>query len=161
MPRNGYRMVNKGKEEKPLDKNLRYILRFLIIGMISVTIDYYVYNFLHSIKITVHLAKGFGYIAGMIFGFVGNKVWTFQSSNKPNTELPLYVIIYACTFGVNIGVNALFLDLLNKIDHSNYIINGAFLVSTGMSTILNFLGMRFIVFRKGIQQLSQRNKHRI
>jgi putative flippase GtrA len=98
------------------------------------------------------LAKGVGYCAGMVFGFFGNKLWTFRSSGAAKQEPFSYVLVYAFSLLVNITTNqaALYFGQ-GVLDQS---LNGfvAFLVATGLTTVLNFLGLRFIAFRAGVEE---------
>jgi putative flippase GtrA len=49
-----------------------------------------------------------------------------------------------CTLGANVLVNALILKLLADVE---FAIQLAFLLATGASASLNFVGMKFFVFR--------------
>ena len=88
-------------------------------------------------------SKAISYLAGVVVGFALNKRWTFQSSQRTWTEPVSYLSLYAVTLGVNVGCNAL---VLSWLDRSAI----AFLFATGVTTVINFLGLRLVTFRKGI-----------
>jgi putative flippase GtrA len=127
-------------------ESVRQISRFLVIGCTSVVIDFVVYALLTRARLSPPLAKGLSYLAGMLFGFLGNKFWTFESSRKSTSEPITYILLYAATLGVNVAINSGVLALF--ADAKLF----AFLVATGVTTVLNFLGMRWITFREGVRQ---------
>jgi len=135
------------------------IRRFLVIGFSSVAVDLGSYaGFVHWAGMPTMPAKGISYVLGMIVGFIGNKLWTFRSSRKNAAEPITYVILYAITLGVNIGVNEgllrlgamIFPDATSTTNLGKALSAFAALAATGVTTILNFLGMRFVTFRAGI-----------
>jgi putative flippase GtrA len=126
-------------------ENKRQIMRFLVVGFVSVAVDLACYMFLGTILFfATSLAKGLSYIAGMAVGFVGNKYWTFGSARRNASEPVTYVVLYVVTLAVNIGVNSAVLGITGWKAP-------AFLLATVVTTVLNFLGMRLITFRDGIQ----------
>ncbi|MGE0695516.1 MAG: GtrA family protein [Pirellulales bacterium] len=128
--------------------------RFLVIGSSSVVIDYAAYCLLAGpLAVEMNLAKGISYVIGMAFGFVGNKYWTFGSARRSATEPFSYLALYLVTLAVNIGVNGLVLAALGR--GATLL---AFLVATGTTTVLNFLGMRLVTFRQGISARLEREE---
>ena len=124
------------------------LVRYLVVGLSTVAFDLIVYLLLSQYAgIAPSIAKGISYIAGVVcVGFVLNKLWTFRSAEKSVAEPITYLTIYIITLFVNIGCNQLALSILGAEQKLV-----AFLFATGVTTVLNFLGMRFIAFRKGIQ----------
>ncbi len=138
-------------ESSPVDRmtgreNKRQVIRFLLVGCSSVAVDLACYLLLvAAFDVATTWSKGASYVVGMTVGFVGNKYWTFGSARRSASEPVTYVVLYAVTLAVNIGVNAAVLSITGgwKLP--------AFLVATGVTTVLNFLGMRLFTFRRGIQ----------
>ena len=127
-------------------ENRRQIRRFLVIGLISVATDYLVYLFLCGpLFLITSVAKGLSYVAGMAVGYAGNKYWTFGSTRRSAAEPVAYVAVYAVTLVVNIMVNS---AVLGTLGWSLL----AFLVATATTMVLNFLGLRLIAFRTGINE---------
>lgn len=116
------------------------VLRFLVGGGSAVVVDFCVYRLL-MLCIDVSAAKVISYIAGAAVGFIINKLWTFESKRFSFGEIGRYCILYMCSAAANAFVNKCVL-LVTGI----YIL--AFLMATGVSTIINFLGQKFLVFRK-------------
>ena len=88
--------------------------------------------------------QGLSYLAGMALGFVANKLWTFESRAASAKEPVLYVGLYAATLAANVLTHAAALEVLGPA-HGGW----AFLLATGLTTVLNFVGMRWLVFTSG------------
>ena len=96
------------------------------------------------------IGKGISYAAGVVVGFLGNKFWTFESARRSATEPALYLALYGCTLLLNIACNQL---ALAAVGSEKKLI--AFLFATGVTMVANFLGMRFVAFRRGIQERNE------
>lgn len=124
----------KGKFE------IEEILKFLVGGGSAVIIDAIMYMILKQ-QIDLSIAKALSYISGAAVGFIINKLWTFGSKQSWGSEVIKYISLYAFSAVANTLVNRGVL----------YLTQGtllAFLCATGLSTIINFLGQKFIVFKK-------------
>ena len=89
----------------------------------------------------ISLAKLLSFAGGSVTGFVINKLWTFKSNGILSHEIGKYAILYTATAFTNIAINNVVLNLTGVIEI-------AFLAATGTSTVCNFLGQKFFVFRK-------------
>jgi len=118
-----------------------------VIGGCSVATDLVAYHLLQNAGLTTHVAKAISYVIGMAVGFVGNKFWTFESPRRSVWEPILYAVLYAITLAVNVAVNA---AVLRWLGNGGSLL--AFLTATGVTTVLNFLGLRTFTFREGIRQ---------
>jgi putative flippase GtrA len=122
------------------------ILRFLIVGSLTVGIDYVFYRLGLSLGIPVSLAKALGFIAGTIFAYVANRRWTFRSDAHLARSISFFFLIYLTTLIVNLIVNRGALAMLSGRDPEVATVT-AFLAATLTSATLNFIGMKFLVFR--------------
>ena len=123
----------------------REVQVFLIVGTATVLIDLAAYkSLLFYFDFTVNLAKGCGFLSGTLFSYVANRIWTFQNKVFVPGSLYRFLPLYCSTLGINISVNFLILMAFSDIFLIDYI---AFIAATGCSTVLNFLGMKFFVFR--------------
>src|SRR5258708_773468 len=95
-------------------------------------------------------AKAISYVAGMGFWFCGNKSWSFASRRWSWTEPLLYGSLYLASLGINVTVNALVLHAagIRGYSGSGSAVAG-FLVATGVTATVNFIGNRHLVFRSG------------
>ena len=130
----------------------KQIRRFIVIGVLSVLTDWTVYGLLMPLGVTKYPAKGIGYVSGMIVGFIGNKLWTFESARRSAAEPFTYIVLYAITLGVNMVVNGVLLDFLVLWLSYTWAWRAALFVATAVTTVLNFVGMKWITFRVGVRQ---------
>lgn len=120
------------------------LLRFLIVGVTAVCIDYASYRLGMTLGWPVGNAKAAGYVAGAVFGYFANRFFTFRVPHAWHwSEVARFAGVYLCSLLANVGVNALALAVLGRSEPA---IALAFLAATGTSTALNFLGMKFLVF---------------
>ncbi len=126
----------------------RQLFRFVVVGVSCVLVDLAVYRLLGwTMGLRLDVAKGLSYWAGVCVGFVGNKLWTFQSKRKSLSEPVTYLAQYSLTMLVNVGCNRLALTVLGPQATAL-----AYLFATGVTTVLNFAGMRLVTFRRGISE---------
>jgi putative flippase GtrA len=118
---------------------------FLIVGTLTVIVDLIFYRGIASSEIVgVDLAKALGFIVGTIFAYFANRLWTFGHKSKAAGSAWRFGALYATTLFINVLINSVSLTLLPKIDIS---VHAAFLLATGVSAALNFIGMKFFVFK--------------
>lgn len=125
------------------NKPIGEILRFLLVGGLTVMIDLIIYLILiqwlnHSIS------KSLSFISGTIFAYQANRIWTFSAGTNNLLQVLKFSIVYGFNLGVNVSINSWILSLLGKNNKIDVIF--AFIVATGVSATLNFLGMKFLVF---------------
>jgi putative flippase GtrA len=115
--------------------------RFLVAGFSAVGTDLAIYylllNFLdHS------SAKAISFLSGTIVAFIINKYWTFEKKKKSLKEAASFLLLYLSTLVINVTVNKLSLSILPGW------VFFAFLAATGTSTVLNFIGQKWWVFKR-------------
>ena len=122
-----------------MNKFKKELKRFLIAGLTAVGTDFITYyvilNFLHH-----DIAKTLSFILGTVVAFVVNKYWTFERYEKNYKQIFQFTILYSATLFVNVMVNRLVLDYAELVFL-------AFIIATGASTILNFAGQKWWVFK--------------
>jgi len=124
----------------------REIRFFLINGIIAVLIAYLVYRALILIGLDINFSSMVSYFAGMFYGYFANKQLTFKNvDNISITNITKYLVLHFCTLVIYVYLNS-YLVLLLKEYSFNLLI--AFSLTIGLTTILNFLGLRFWVFKK-------------
>jgi putative flippase GtrA len=117
----------------------RELLVFLIVGSLTVLLDFLSYRSLLWTGWTgTGVAKASGFIIGTVFAYFANRAFTFGHRTHAPGSAWRFALLYAVSLGANVGVNALVLGLLAGMAMA---VQGAFLVATGVSTVLNFLGM--------------------
>lgn len=118
----------------------KQIKMFLVAGFSAVATDMSVYYLLFTF-LDHSSAKAISFISGTVVAYILNKYLTFEQKRKSYSEMLRFGILYVTTLGVNVAVNKVSLILL-----SGWIFI-AFLLATGTSTVLNFLGQKFWVFK--------------
>ena len=123
----------------------RELAIFLIIGSLTVLLDFLSYRSLIWIGLLgTSSAKAAGFLIGTVFAYFANRAWTFRQKVHSPGSAWRFTLLYAATLMVNVSVNSAALTLLVGVGIA---LQAAFLLATGVSTCLNFLGMKFFVFK--------------
>ncbi len=118
--------------------------RFIIVGFATVVIDFATYRLLLHLDSPTAIAKALGFIAGTIFAYFSNKLWTFDRAKGGTYVFSRFIALYVTTLIINICVNSGVIAVLGKEEH---FLEFAFLLATGTSATLNFIGMQMVVFK--------------
>lgn len=118
----------------------KQVSRFLVVGTSAVITDFILYFLLINF-LPPSVAKTISFIAGTVIAYIFNKHWTFEKSGKTRYEIVKFIVLYSSTLSANVAINALFLYIFPE-----YILL-AFLFATGTSTVLNFIGQKWWVFK--------------
>jgi putative flippase GtrA len=116
------------------------ILRFIITGFLGLFTDILTYRTLVNFNVHVTPAKALGCVAGTIVVFFINRAWTFSAQKKSFTQFFKFSALYATSISVNTFINT---SVLSVVAHPWIV---AFFVATCVSTVMNFLGLKFFVF---------------
>lgn len=120
------------------------LLKYLVMGVISVIVDASVYGLVLLLTGNPLIAKPIGYICGAVFSYFANWRFTFGERQGKHSELA-FVLVYVSSLFVNLGINELLLSLLR---HLEWAAPAAFLAATAVTTVWNFLGQSQFVFRE-------------
>lgn len=126
------------------------LLRFLVVGLSAVGTDFCVYFAIIKLapSFSPSIAKAISFIAGACVSFVANRGFVFRSEGRAAKQLGPFTLLYLISLGLNNAVNAIVLSLTSlKLL--------AWLMATGTSTVSNFLGMKFLVFKKSDKSLAE------
>lgn len=117
---------------------------FLVVGFLTVLIDYSTYRSLASGQLlSVDSAKGVGFITGTVFAYFANRFWTFGHRRHAAGSVWRFALLYAVTLSANVAINALALALIALPGAVQF----AFLIATAASATMNFVGMKSFVFK--------------
>lgn len=127
----------------------RELVIFLIVGVAAVLVDFLTYHGLVNFQVMeVDIAKLTGFLTGTIFAYFGNRFWTFSQRSRAKGSAWRFATLYAFTLGANVLTNAISLKLLADMTLAFQV---AFVLATGVSASLNFLGLRLFVFKSIIK----------
>ena len=129
----------------------RELAIFLVVGLLTVAVDFAIYRTLIYSNLlgsnVFNLAKGLGFIGGAILAYFANRFLTFNQQTTGKGRIVRFILVYLLGLAANIVVNYLSSHYLNPIAvMPEYILLIVFLLATGVSATLNFIGMKFFVF---------------
>lgn len=128
---------------------LTQVLRFVLIGGFCALVDFGIYWLLLQAGTWVHLAKAVSFVAGTTTAYFLNRRFTFTAAQKGGAgQLGGFMLLYTVTFFVNVGTNALALHLLPDL---RWRVALAWIVAQGTATTLNFIMLKWVVFREPLR----------
>jgi putative flippase GtrA len=122
-----------------MTKIKKELKRFLVAGLSAVGIDLITYYILLNF-LSHDIAKTFSFLLGTVVAFVVNKYWTFEKHETSYKEMLQFGVLYSFTLGANVMTNKMILEYTSLVIL-------AFVVATGVSTVLNFIGQKWWVFK--------------
>jgi putative flippase GtrA len=125
-----------------LAKEIKY---FIFIGILTVIIDYLSYLCMIFFELNISIAKTIGFVLGATFSFFSNRIITFRKNEKNHWQhLIRFILLNMVTLFINVYINYIILLSLNN----NFLkIQLSFVFATAVSAILNFIGMKWLVFK--------------
>jgi putative flippase GtrA len=122
-----------------MSKIKKELKRFLVAGLCAVGTDLITYYILLDF-LPPDIAKALSFLLGTVVAFVINKYWTFEKHETSYKEMIQFGMLYSLTLGTNVMTNKMILGYTSLVFL-------AFLVATGVSTVLNFIGQKWWVFK--------------
>ncbi|SUB10765.1 GtrA-like protein [Nocardia brasiliensis] len=120
------------------------IVRFTLTGGLSAIVDFGLYSLLFNlIGLPREAAKSLSFIAGTTTAYLINRRWTFQAPPS-RARFVAVVILYAVTFAVQVGINAVLYEALPDAPWRQLL---AFVVAQGTATVINFVVQRLVIFK--------------
>lgn len=119
------------------------LARFVAVGALCALVDFGAYWALLSFGVWVHAAKAVSFILGTTAAYLLNRRFTFNARGGP-AQAGGFALLYTLTFFVNVGTNALMLQLL-PVFRGEYVL--AWVIAQGTATVINFIALRTVVFR--------------
>lgn len=119
------------------------LTRFVLVGGLCALVDSGIYWLLLHAGLWVHLAKALSFIAGTTTAYFLNRRFTFRAAGGA-AKASGFALLYTVTFFVNVGTNALMLQVLPDF-RWHYAL--AWIIAQGTATAINFVMLRTVVFR--------------
>jgi putative flippase GtrA len=126
---------------KPSNATIFEIMRFLAVGGVAVIIDgWFYFCFINWEIIEASWAKRLSFLFGSIWAFFMNKYFTFRQKKLSYRQPVLFGLVYLTGF----FLNSFFHDLVFVFTKIEWL---SFTLATSTSTISNFVGQKWIVFK--------------
>ncbi len=135
---------------------LLQLAKFVVVGVLNTLVDLGVLNLIIFIAgVTLGplyvVFKSISFIVAVLNSYIWNKYWTFESGNKETKELLQFFAVSLIGFIINVGIasavaNFVFIPGFSDIRMANL---GA-LTGTIFGLAWNFLGYKFVVFKKTV-----------
>ncbi len=119
-------------------------LRFIVVGVLSTIVNYGVfYVLLRGFDVSYLIASAAGFLSGVGVGYRLNKSWTYAHQGRSSLALTMkYLAIYAVSLALGLAFLA---ELVNSLGLDARLAN---VLTIGLTTMTNFIGTKFWVFRK-------------
>ena len=127
-----------------MNKSKQELIRFIASGISAVTVDFLIYTLLINLGLNLSFSKKILFLAGTIYSYFINQKWTFKAVGGFNTFIK-FIFVYFIFFNINIFTNNILLQFLGEQNFKSLF--SAFIVSTLLSAIFNFLMIKTYVFR--------------
>ena len=120
------------------------LARFVAVGALAALVDFGVYQLLLHLGVWVHAAKAVSFVLGTTTAYLLNRRFTFTAAPGGKGRFAGFVALYATTFAINVGMNALALAVLPAMP-ARYTV--AWVIAPAPATAINFVMLRTVVFR--------------
>jgi putative flippase GtrA len=120
------------------------LFRFVAVGVVSALVDFGVLHLMLLTDSPQWVCRGISFVCGTTTAYFLNKRFTFGDAAGGRGRLAGFVLLYATTFAVAVGVYQLALSVLSDIRFETSI---AWVISQGTATVINFIMLRTVVFR--------------
>ena len=123
------------------------LLRFGVVGIFASFINYSVFFSLFTVfGINYLLSSALGFLSGVFGGFPFNRKWTFANKEEFVRSLAIkYLLVYSTTLLSSLVILAFLVETLQLLPQYANLLILAY-TATG-----NFLGLRFLVFKRSEQ----------
>lgn len=124
-------------------------VRYLISGLSAVAADLYSYTTLLP-WVGPSPAKTMSFIFATVIAYTLNKFWTFKQSTHSWPEMIKFALLYSTSLIANVAMNRISIYVIEVSIKPllPYEYQFSWLVATGTSTVINYIGQKFWVFKK-------------
>jgi putative flippase GtrA len=114
------------------------LVKFALTGIAGTILDFLAFNLVLVLTGHPALARGIGYVFGTLWAFFLNRSWVFKSQNGLSSLIP-FLALYGSSGFVAVAIQSVLNESLGVFL--------AYLLSLAVASVMNFVGMRFLVFR--------------
>jgi putative flippase GtrA len=112
--------------------------KFAFVGSISTSATYGCFYCCHRfLGLHYSVSHGLGFLVGVALGYILNKFWTFHRTGN--------TLRYGVLYGLSLGISLIALRFL--VENCGLEPTWASLIALCATTLLNFMGLKFWVFK--------------
>lgn len=132
-----------------LIKEYWMLISYGIFGVLTTAVNLGCYYICARIlKIPVMISSLIAWVAGVVFAYITNRIWVFESKNDKKKEILKEVFSFVCGRGVSEVIELAILFIFVSCLHYNDIFWKV--ISNIVVIIFNYIFSKFIVFRKKV-----------
>lgn len=126
------------------DKNARQLVKFILVGLLTTSINFAVYAFLVLTGVPYLAAAIIAFVLATLNSYTWNRRWTFRAGAHHNQRLAKFAIVQSIGLGINLLALALLVEYAGLQDHKliAQLISNAFVVAS------NYAGNKWWTFRE-------------
>ena len=126
-----------------LKKNKLQIFRFIYAGSFASLINLIIFNLTYIYLKNILFSSFTGYFSGLLFSFIAAKLWVFKDNSRQHVKKTFYIFSFIYILG---AIEMSFvIKLINFLTNNH---NLAWLFGAAVSSINNYLGTKFFVFKR-------------
>lgn len=91
-------------------RELRRVVKYGLVGMVNVALDFTLYAVLVSLGLWYPIAKTVSLVVATANGYTLNRLWTFRAGAHRNAVLTKYVTVQALCLAANIALLVLLIE---------------------------------------------------
>ena len=129
--------------------------KFITVGLANTAVDFGILNFLMWSSGTyegksIILFNVVSFLIAAVHSYAWNKLWTFKAKEKTNvaSQFLQFVVISFIGVLINSGIVYIIITWVSPLTGVEAWANIAKVVATAVSLVWNFVGYKFIVFKK-------------
>ncbi|HEY4498026.1 MAG TPA: GtrA family protein [Candidatus Paceibacterota bacterium] len=129
--------------------------KFGVVGGLNTFVDFGILNLLILVAgvaagLWFGVFKGISFTVAVINSYFWNKYWTFEAASKKKTEFVEFLVVSLFGLGINVGVATLAVNVIGPLGNLGPVLwaNIAAFLATLAALTWNFIGYKFIVFKK-------------
>ena len=128
---------------KLFQRNKYRIFRFIVSGLISTGINFFVFNLFYLIFKNLIFASLFGYSTGLLSSFTFARIWVFRDKSKKRIFKSFFIFCLIYFLG-GLEMSLIIVFINGLVDNYNL----AWLFGAFIGAINNYLGLKYLIFNK-------------
>jgi putative flippase GtrA len=93
-------------------REFRQAVKYGIVGLVNVAIDFAAYALLVSFGVWYIAAKAVSLLLATVNGYTWNRRWTFRAGRHSNSTLTRYTAVQLSCYAINVAALALLVEVL-------------------------------------------------